>query len=46
MPPIEVRFYQEREGSVLLVDWLRSLPPKVQDKCLFAWSGWKRKAMI
>ena len=34
MPPIEVRFYQEREGSVPLVDWLRSLPPKVQDKCL------------
>ena len=33
MPDTEVLFYQEKEGSVPLVDWLRSLPPKVQDKC-------------
>jgi phage-related protein len=33
MPYTEVVFYQDDDGSVPLLDWLRSLPAKVQDKC-------------
>lgn len=34
MAQTEVLFYQEKDGSVPLIDWLRNLPAKVQDKCL------------
>lgn len=34
MPPTEVIFYREEDGTVPLLDWLDSLTPKIQDKCL------------
>jgi phage-related protein len=34
MAKAEVVIYQEQEGQVPLLDWLDSLPPKVQDKCI------------
>ena len=34
MPHTEVLFYQEADEVVPLVDWLETLPAKVQDKCL------------
>jgi len=34
MAQTEVLFFQEKDGSVPLIDWLRNLPAKVQDKCL------------
>lgn len=34
MPHTELQFYQETNGEVPLVGWLKSLPAKVQDKCL------------
>jgi phage-related protein len=34
MPHTELQFYQEPNGEVPLVGWLKSLPTKVQDKCL------------
>jgi hypothetical protein len=34
MPEIDLIFYQDDDGSVLLVDWLDQLPPKAQLKCL------------
>jgi phage-related protein len=33
MPETSVVFYQEKDGSVPLLDWFDSLQPKVQDKC-------------
>lgn len=34
MPPTEVVFYAESDGSSPVLDWLDGLPSKVQDKCL------------
>lgn len=34
MPHTELQFFQETNGEVPLVGWLKSLPTKVQDKCL------------
>ena len=34
MPKIQVVFYQETQGSVPVLKWLDTLPPKTQDKCL------------
>ena len=34
MPRIEITLYQEADGTVPLLSWLRSLPEKVQDKFL------------
>ena len=34
MAKTEVVIYQEQEGQVPLLDWLDSLPRKVQDKCI------------
>lgn len=34
MPPTEVLFYREDDGSVPLLEWLDRLPPKAQAKCL------------
>lgn len=34
MPKIQVVFYQETQGSVPVLEWLDTLPPKTQDKCL------------
>ncbi len=33
MPETRVVFYQEKDGSVPLLEWFDSLQPKVQDKC-------------
>jgi len=33
VPKIQVAFYQEVGGSAPVLDWLDTLPPKVQDKC-------------
>ena len=34
MPRTDIRIYQEIDGTVLLMDWLDELSPKVQDKCI------------
>ena len=34
MPLVDVVFYKDDDGSVQMVDWLRSLPPKQQTKCV------------
>ena len=34
MPPTKVVFYQEDDDSVPIIEWLDSLPSKVQTKCL------------
>lgn len=34
MPYSQVQLYQEEDGSVPLLEWLKGLPAKVQDKCL------------
>lgn len=34
MPKIQVVFYRETQGSVPVLEWLDTLPPKTQDKCL------------
>ncbi len=34
MPRIHVLFYQEDDGTIPVLDWLDSLPPKAQDKCV------------
>lgn len=34
MPTTSVVFYRESDGSIPIVDWLDSLHPKVQVKCL------------
>jgi phage-related protein len=34
MPSIRVVFYQEDNNTVPLLEWLDSLPRKVQDKCV------------
>lgn len=34
MPPTKVVFYQEDDDSVPIIEWLDSLPAKVQTKCL------------
>jgi hypothetical protein len=34
MPETEVIMFQENDGAVPLIEWLDSLPEKVQDKCL------------
>lgn len=34
VPKVQVVFYQEAEGSVPVLDWLDTLQPKAQDKCL------------
>ena len=31
MPPTPVVFYQEDDGGVPVIDWLLTLPAKVQD---------------
>lgn len=33
MPQIQVVFYQEEDDTVPILEWLDTLPPKVQDKC-------------
>lgn len=33
MPVIKVKFYQEDDGSIPTLEWLNTLPGKVQDKC-------------
>jgi len=33
VPRIHVLFYQEDDGTIPVLDWLDSLPPKAQDKC-------------
>lgn len=33
MPKTNVVFYQEDDGSVPILEWLGSLPPKALDKC-------------
>src|SRR5437867_1977826 len=33
MPQTPVIFYRDDDGSVPVLDWLRSLPVKAQDKC-------------
>ena len=33
MPKTDVVFYREDDGSVPILDWLDSLPPKALDKC-------------
>lgn len=33
MPKTTVVFYKEGDGSVPLLEWFDTLPPKVQDKC-------------
>lgn len=34
VPKVQDVFYQEAEGSVPVLDWLDTLQPKAQDKCL------------
>jgi hypothetical protein len=34
MPQLQVVFFQEDDGAVPVLEWLDSLPPKVQDKCV------------
>jgi hypothetical protein len=34
MPSTEVIMFQERDGTVPLIEWLDKSPEKVQDKCL------------
>jgi hypothetical protein len=34
MPATKVTMFQERDGTVPLIEWLDKLPEKVQDKCL------------
>jgi len=34
VPKIQVVFYRETQGSVPVLEWLDTLPPKTQDKCL------------
>ncbi len=33
MPKTKIVFFQEDDGSVPVLDWLREMPVKVQDKC-------------
>lgn len=33
MPHTKLIFFQETDGSVPVLDWLRTIPPKAQDKC-------------
>lgn len=33
MPLADIIIYQERDGSVPLIEWLDNVPEKVQDKC-------------
>ena len=35
MPRTRVVLYREADGTIPLLDWLDSLPPKVREKCLF-----------
>lgn len=34
MPHTELLLYQEEDGSVPVLEWLRSLPAQAQDRCL------------
>ncbi len=34
MPPTKVIFYQEDDGNVPVLQWLRSLQPKARSKCV------------
>ena len=34
MPPTEVVFFAEADGSAPVLEWLDELPAKVQDKCI------------
>jgi hypothetical protein len=34
VPRTRVVFYCEADGTAPVLDWLRSLPPKAQDKCV------------
>ena len=34
MPRTRVVFYKDREGNVPVLEWLDSLPAKIQDKCV------------
>ena len=33
MPQTKLIFFQEADGSVPVLDWLKTIPPKAQDKC-------------
>lgn len=33
MPPVEIIFYKEDDGTVPMIDWLKSLQTKARDKC-------------
>ncbi len=33
MPIIEVRFYQEADGTVPVMEWIDGLPKKIRNKC-------------
>jgi phage-related protein len=33
VPKTKIVFFQESDGSVPVLEWLRTLPPKGQDKC-------------
>src|SRR5208283_3487057 len=35
MPKVDVIFYKERDGFIPMQEWLKSLPAKSQDKCVF-----------
>ncbi|MFQ6035488.1 MAG: type II toxin-antitoxin system RelE/ParE family toxin [Sedimentisphaerales bacterium] len=34
MPKTKILIYQDKDGSVPLLEWLDGLPPKARDKCL------------
>ena len=34
MPLTKIIFYLDDDGTVPVLEWLRDLPPKVQDKCV------------
>ena len=34
MPQTDIKIYQETDGSVPLLEWIDTLPEKVQDKCI------------
>jgi hypothetical protein len=34
VPPIKLVFYKEEDDSVPVLEWLRSLQPKAQNKCV------------
>jgi len=36
VPPVEVVFWRDVDGTVPLLEWIEELPPKAQDKCVAA----------